>query len=143
MADTLTRGATAPIRLGLAAGELGLAALRSAVGGARRALSRDSSSSADGWRRPYPPRVWSPAPEIRERARVDDEPEPVAEFAGAEVHVDPPWDGYDKQTAAQIRDRLAGADREVAAAVSLYEGLGRKRVSVVRASDRRLRGLDL
>jgi hypothetical protein len=80
--------------------------------------------------------------------RVDDEPELVGEFAsaeaadgaGAEVHADPPWDGYDRLTATQIRGRLAGADREVAAAVSLYEGLGRKRVSVLRAADSRLRG---
>jgi hypothetical protein len=81
--------------------------------------------------------------------QVDDEPVPVAELAeagaedgaGAEVHVDAPWAGYDGMTAARIRKRLASADSGVAAAVSLYEGAGRKRVSVVEAADRRLRML--
>ena len=30
--------------------------------------------------------------------------------AGAELHVDEPWDAYDEMTAAEIRDRLAAAD---------------------------------
>jgi hypothetical protein len=82
--------------------------------------------------------------------QVDDEPVPVAEFAeagaedgaGAEVHVDPPWDGYDAMSAAQIKRRLSTADSGAAAAVSLYEGAGRGRVSVVAAAGRRLRALD-
>src|SRR5215218_2165485 len=75
--------------------------------------------------------------------QVEDSPEPVAEFAEegaeAEVHVDPPWDGYDDMTAAQIAERLADADQAAVAAVSLYEGMRRARRSVVRAADRRLR----
>jgi hypothetical protein len=78
---------------------------------------------------------------------VDDDPVPVAEFAeegaedgaGAEVHIDPPWDGYDDMTAAQIAERLSDADRAAVAAVSLYEGMRRGRRSVVGAADRRLR----
>jgi hypothetical protein len=81
---------------------------------------------------------------------VDDAPVPVAEFgeegaeddAGAEVHIDPPWDGYDDLTAAQVNERLADANREVVAAVALYEGMKRERRSVVRAADRRLRALE-
>jgi len=77
---------------------------------------------------------------------IDDEPVPVAEFggegaeedAGAEVRVEEPWEGYSKMTAAQVKDRLAGADREALAAVVLYEGFGRKRSSVVQAAERRL-----
>jgi len=62
--------------------------------------------------------------------------------AGAEVHIDTPWDGYDAMTAIQVQERLANADSAVAAAVALYEGAGRRRVSVVGAADRRLRRLD-
>ncbi len=80
---------------------------------------------------------------------VDDDPVPVAEIggedaaegAGAQVRVDPPWDGYDGMTAAQVKQRLGRADREVAAAVSLYEAAGRGRRSVTEAADRRLRRL--
>ena len=78
--------------------------------------------------------------------QVDDEPVQVAESAergaedgaGAEVRIDPPWDGYDALTAADIRDRLVAADAALATAVALYEGSGRGRVSVVRAAERRL-----
>ena len=48
---------------------------------------------------------------------VDEEAVLVAEVAeegaedgaGAELHVEAPWDGYDEMTAADIRDRLAAA----------------------------------
>lgn len=174
LAHILARGATAPIRLGLSAGGLGLSVARTVVEEARRALGRDEPP-ANGWSGPSPPPVRSPAPDVRGQGdplesvvdvvapspvptvppvtgakQVDDEPVPVAEFAeagaedgaGAQIHVDPPWDGYDKMTAAQIRERLASADSGLAAAVSLYEGAGRGRVSVVDAAGRRLRALD-
>jgi len=182
LVHTLARAATAPIRLGLSAGELGLSVARSVVGEARRAVTGAPARSA-GWTRPRPPRVWSPGPQVREHSavqrapeavdpppvatpanvvgpavpaipprgakQVDDEPIPIAESAelgaedgaGAEVHVDPPWDGYDAMTAADIRDRLIGADAGLAAAVALYEAAGRGRVSVVRAAERRLGAL--
>lgn len=130
LAHALARGATAPIRIGLSAGSLGLSVARMVVDEARRALLPDP-----------------PVPDAR--PRVDDDPVPVAEFgeagvaegAGAEVHIDPPWDGYDGMTAARIRQRLAEADGEVAAAVSLYEGARRGRRSVLDAADRRLRAV--
>jgi hypothetical protein len=59
--------------------------------------------------------------------------------AGPELHVDEPWDGYDRMTAADIRDRLVGASHAEAAAVELYEALGKRRVSVIRAAERALR----
>ena len=59
--------------------------------------------------------------------------------AGAEVHVDEPWEGYRSMTAADIRARLADADAEEAAAVKLYEALHKERSSVIAAADRRLR----
>jgi hypothetical protein len=196
LAHTLARGATAPIRLGLSAGGLGLSVARTVVDEARRALGH-GGSSANGWSGPRPAPVRSPAPDVRAHGdalesvvdvvapspprpsapeaaapppvqppaakgpsvpaippvrgakQVDDTPVPVAEFAepgaedgaGAQIHIDPPWDGYDGMTAAQIRERLASADSGVAAAVSLYESAGRGRVSVVRAADSRLRSL--
>jgi hypothetical protein len=78
---------------------------------------------------------------------VDEEPVLVAEVAeegaqhgaGAELHVDAPWDGYDRMTAADIRDRLALATPAEAAAVELYESTRRARRSVLDAAERALR----
>ena len=77
-------------------------------------------------RRPAPPRP--PVPE--ELKTLDDEPVLVAEFgeqgaredAGAQVSVEPPWEGYDRMNVPEVKDRLATADSEVLAAVVLYEG---------------------
>ncbi|HEX2097147.1 MAG TPA: hypothetical protein VHF50_07255 [Solirubrobacterales bacterium] len=193
----ITSTVTAPVRIGLSAGELALEVALGVVRGTRRALERDGDGAArqPSWPPPPPAPSREPAHVPRPRStngssasttaappkrrpeaveppppvppaqalgdavpvippppgakEVDDAPEPVAEFsesgaedgAGAEVRVDPPWDGYDKMTAAQIQQRLAKADREVVAAVSLYEGMQRGRRSVVGAAERRLRAL--
>ena len=88
-----------------------------------------------------------PAPPVSEKVKtIDDDPVPVAEFggegaeedAGPEVTVAEPWDGYAAMTAAQLRDRLQGADRETLAAVVLYEGFGKRRSSVIETAERRL-----
>jgi hypothetical protein len=139
LADTFARIVTAPVRISLSAGAVGLSAMRGVLEGARRALAHDQS----------PTDVESPPPPAGAK-QVDDEPVPVAEFAetgaedgaGAEVRVDAPWDGYDSMTATQIAKRLATADSGTAAAVSLYEGTHRSRVSVVAAAERRLTSLD-
>jgi hypothetical protein len=148
-ADTLVRGATAPIRLGLSAGGLGLSIARSLLEEARRALGDDRSDRADGWAisRETSPPVWSPGPEVRGHGDplVPVEPAPPAATGievGPEIHVEQPWIGYDDMTAAQVRKRLAIVDRSDAAAVSLYEGAGRKRRSVLDAAARRMRALD-
>jgi hypothetical protein len=60
--------------------------------------------------------------------------------AGPELHIDPPWDGYEKMTAADIRDRLTGAGPAVAAAVELYEATHKSRRSVMDAAARTLKG---
>jgi hypothetical protein len=60
--------------------------------------------------------------------------------AGPEIRVDPPWDGYDRMTAAEIRDRLAAADGVLAAAVSLYETTHKSRRTVLDAAERALKG---
>ena len=78
---------------------------------------------------------------------VDEEPVLVAEAAeegaqegaGPELHVDPPWQGYDQMTAADIRDRLATATAAEAAAVELYESTRKGRRSVLDAAERALR----
>lgn len=62
--------------------------------------------------------------------------EGAAEGAGAELHVEPPWERYDQMTAADIRDRLALATPAEAAAVELYEASRRNRRSVMDAATR-------
>ena len=78
---------------------------------------------------------------------VDEEVVLVAEIAedgaedgaGPELHVEAPWEGYDKMTAADIRDRLAAASPTEAAAVELYETTHKNRSSVLDAAGRALR----
>ena len=78
---------------------------------------------------------------------VDEEPVLVAEAAeegaedgaGAELHVEPPWDGYERMSAADVRDRLAAASAAEAAAVELYESTHKSRRSVLDAAERMLR----
>ncbi len=59
--------------------------------------------------------------------------------AGPELHIDPPWDGYDEMTAADIRDRLAAASPTEAAAVELYESVHKSRSTVIDAAARALK----
>jgi hypothetical protein len=59
--------------------------------------------------------------------------------AGPELHIDPPWDGYDKMTAADIRDRLIGASAAEAATVELYEAAHKSRRTVMDAAARALK----
>lgn len=78
---------------------------------------------------------------------VDEEPVLVAEAAeegaedgaGPELHIEPPWEGYDKMTAADIRDRLSAATATEAAAVELYESTHKNRRSVMDAAARALK----
>jgi hypothetical protein len=92
------------------------------------------------------PPVPRPRPPFTDEPQhVSEEPELVAEVAeqgaeagaGAEVHVDPPWDGYDEMTAADIRERLLVEDVSTAAAVTLYEASRKGRTSVLEAAARR------
>ena len=90
--------------------------------------------------RPAPP----PPPEP---AHVSEEPELVEEFAepgaaqgaGAEIHVEPPWDGYEQMNAKQVIARFATADPAQLAAVQLYEVRHRHRQTVLNAVERELR----
>jgi hypothetical protein len=58
--------------------------------------------------------------------------------AGAELRVEPPWEGYDEMTAADIRDRLSAATVVEAAAVELYESTAKNRRTVIDAAARSL-----
>ena len=76
-----------------------------------------------------------------ERQHVEEGLEEVAESAdegaeagaGADVHVDEPWEGYDAMTVPQIKGRLRDASPELQAVVRLYESTHKKRVGVLRA----------
>jgi hypothetical protein len=84
-------------------------------------------------------------PVAPEPAHVSEEPELVAEVAdrgaeegaGAEVHVDEPWEGYDRMTAAAIRGRLRMEGAAVAGTVRLYEAAHKGRSSVLEEAGRR------
>jgi hypothetical protein len=106
---------------------------------------------------PPPPAPPTPAARPRRRtnggapplapepSHVSEEPELVAEVAdrgaeegaGAEVHVDEPWEGYDRMTAAAIRGRLRMEGTAVAATVRLYEAAHKGRSSVLEEAGRR------
>lgn len=98
---------------------------------------------------PAPPVADSPpaVPDELIPDHVDEEVVLVAELAeegaedgaGAELHVDEPWDTYDEMTALEIRDRLAAADPVVAAAVNLYETTHKSRRTVIEAAERALK----
>lgn len=113
---------------------------RTADGGQRTADSAQVSNGAP------PPAPDTPHP-TPNPPHVSEEPELVAEFgepgaeeeAGAEVNVEEPWEGYDRMRAAEISQRLAEASDEVVAVVSLYETAGKRRQSILRIANRRLR----
>ncbi|MBJ7329612.1 MAG: hypothetical protein JHC95_06930 [Solirubrobacteraceae bacterium] len=70
---------------------------------------------------------------------IDDTPRLVAsdgpaEGAGAEVHVEEPWAGYAKMTAADVVDRLTVADPAAKAVVRLYEQQHKARETVLAAA---------
>ena len=98
-----------------------------------------------------PAAAQAPPPPLPDSVKtIDDAPVPVAEFGetgaaeepGAEIHVDEPWEGYGRLTAAEVKGRLDGdATPELLAAVVLYEGLGKGRRSVIDAAERRLKRL--
>jgi hypothetical protein len=105
--------------------------------------------------RPAPPPARAARPRRRsnggappvapEPVHVSEEPVLVAEVAdqgaeegaGAEVHVDEPWEGYDRMSAAAIRGRLRMEGAAVAGTVRLYEAAHKGRSSVLEEAGRR------
>lgn len=96
--------------------------------------------------RPVPAAPEAPAPEtpgdvfeeLTGLKTIDDTPELVetegAGSPGAELHVDPPWAGYERMSAADIVDRLVVADAAEKAVVRLYEQRHRRRRSILAAA---------
>lgn len=132
--------------------DAGLAVASPPVGEGELRTSPDGRAPAPARPSRPPRRNLRPAPAPaaappREPAHVSEEPELVEEFAepgveqgaGAEVHVNPPWDGYKQMTAKQVVSRLADADSAELAAVQLYEGSTRDRQTIMNAVQRELR----
>jgi hypothetical protein len=77
---------------------------------------------------------------------VDDEDEVVAEFAesgaedgaGAQLHMEEPWEGYDGQSAETVTAQIADADAAQLAVLELYEGFNQGRKTVLEAAAQRL-----
>jgi hypothetical protein len=157
-----------PIRLTLRGWELGLSSAAAAARIGLELLDQERAPSTAEQHRPPPAErvrgngapagpvdVATPAPADSPPAvpdelipdHVDEEVVLVAEVAeagaedgaGAELHVDPPWDGYDRMAAVEVCDRLTAARAELAAAVELYESTRRSRRSVLDAAERALR----
>jgi hypothetical protein len=121
--------------------------------------SGHAASSAPAATRPAPPAPASPvtapppvaeaptAPTQDEPVHVSEEPELVEELAeagaeegaGAEVHVEEPWEGYEQSNAKDVIARLATADVAELAAVQLYERGHRGRQTILAAVERELR----
>ena len=147
---------TLPIRLSLEitarAAKLGVDALRTVTG----LLEHDKADERVAWPvteepvAPPPPQAPPPpaadvidfdAPSEEELAPAHVDTEATlayesgpADDVGAEVHVDAPWEGYDKMRAADIVDRLKAADEATRAVVRLYEQQGKRRSSVLAAT---------
>jgi hypothetical protein len=68
--------------------------------------------------------------------------EGAEEPAGADVHVEPPFEGYDSLKVGEVRERLQAADRMEAAGVMLYERSAQGRRGVIAAAEKRLASLD-
>jgi hypothetical protein len=91
---------------------------------------------------PPPPPPAPAAPPLRavgDDGHVDREATVVESFGpaddvGGTVTVDEPWDGYDRQAAAAIVQRVRGADAATKAVVRLYEQQHKARATVLRAS---------
>lgn len=155
-----------PVRLTLRAWELGLSSAAAAARIGLELLDPQRSAPVPEQHRPppaapvrgngappvdvAPPQPADSPPAVPDELmpdHVDEEVVLVAEVAeagaedgaGPEMHVDPPWDGYDDMTAPQITDRLTAATVELAAAVELYESIGKSRRTVLDAAERTLR----
>lgn len=131
--------------------------------GRTAAPTRDEDSSASGMAQGEAPPtgVRAPAGAARptapstpggsvtesEPAHVSEEPTLVEEFAepgaedgaGAEVHVEEPWEGYAKLNAKQVIAQLDATSPAQLAAVQLYESSHRRRQTILNVVQRELR----
>jgi len=158
MTSLITLPIRLPLEITVRAAKLGVEVLRTVTG----LLEHDAAEERAPWPAeeahpiavedvivPEPPRAPEPvaapidfdAPSAEELApsHVDREPELAyesgpAQDVGAEIHVDAPWDGYDRMRAADIVVRLRTADDATRAVVRLYEQQGKARSSVLAAT---------
>lgn len=143
---------------------VGLIASRSANGASGETLQPEARETASGAStiersaprpgasdlRPPAPAQSPPTAPAAEPAHVSEEPVLVEEFAepgaedgaGAQVRVDPPWDGYERMSAKDVIARVASADSAQLAAAQLYESANRRRQTVMNAIERELRIAD-
>jgi hypothetical protein len=121
-----------------------------AAAGARREAERVAAAEAAARRpaarpgaarrrtRPAPVRPVAPAPEPP--VHISTEPETVASFGpadgvGAALEVEAPWEGYDRQPAAEVVKRVRMGDEATRAVVLLYERTHKARKSVLAAAE--------
>jgi hypothetical protein len=103
---------------------------------ARRPAARPSAARRRT--KPAPrPRPVAPAPEPPEH--VSEDAEQVASFGPADapgplLEVEPPWEGYDRQSASEVVQRVRQGDEATRAVVLLYERTHKGRKSVLDAA---------
>jgi hypothetical protein len=76
----------------------------------------------------------------REALREAEGEDPVASVgpaahAGPEIHLDPPWEGYDAMALDEVLGRLQAADPTTLAAVRLYESTHESRQAILLATE--------
>jgi hypothetical protein len=154
---------TLPLRLGLRVAGVFLRPVASALGLGGSDAPAEATPPSDTtppvrprepvrWdepRRPRPRPRPRPRREPESRADVPDEPEHVSEEpvvvaevadpgaedgAGAQVSVAEPWEGYRRMKAGEVIARLESATPEEIAVVQLYEGMNRRRKTVLEAA---------
>jgi hypothetical protein len=157
---------TLPVRIGVRATRLWLRVAEEALAVAANATGQlidagtrggSGGPDADDWLAPMGPESntatnAAQAPPPREPPAPPEQPLPpppelVEEFAepgaedgaGAEVHIDEPWDGYGQMNAKDVIARLTLASPAELAAVQLYEGGKRGRQTILAAAQRALR----
>jgi hypothetical protein len=162
--EVIARPVIDVLRLALSATERVLEEALSVVRAGERVLGSERSATADfpsEWepgreppQRPRPTPRSRRGPRAPERAQRVAAPQPpahvdegltlAAEFAepgaeegaGPEIEITEPWEGYDRLTAAEVRQALKGASPAAAAAVRLYEQQHSRRRSVIEAAER-------
>jgi len=83
------------------------------------------------WRPEHTDLTSADAARLREAER---EAEHMPDSPGPEIHVEPPWEGYDEMTVTEIRRRLRGVNPTIAAMVRLYEETHKNRKGVLDAT---------
>jgi len=76
----------------------------------------------------------------REALREAETEDPIASVgpaahAGPEIHLDPPWEGYDAMALDEVLGRLQDADPTTLAAVRLYESTHESRQAILLATE--------